>query len=160
MYKKAIYPGSFDPITNGHLDIIKRAAKMHNELIVAVLNNSQKKSLFTPDERCDMIREALKDEKNVTVDSFSGLLVDYCKKQNTFKVIRGLRAITDFENEMQLANLNKSLFPELETVFLCTSTKYSYLSSTMVKEIASFGGDINEFVPEIVKNNLKIKYGV
>ena len=144
---RAIYPGSFDPITFGHLDIIKRASKLCDELIIGVLNNKQKNPLFSIDERVNMIKELTENLGNVKVECFEGLLVDFAKKKDAQVIIRGLRAVTDFENEIQLAQSNKVQYPELETLFMTTSLKYSYLSSTVAKEFASYGGDISLFVP-------------
>ena len=144
---RAIYPGSFDPITFGHLDIIKRARKLCDELIIGVLNNKQKNPLFSIDERVNMIKELTENLGNVKVECFEGLLVDFAKKKDAQVIIRGLRAVTDFENEIQLAQSNKVQYPELETLFMTTSLKYSYLSSTVAKEFASYGGDISLFVP-------------
>jgi len=146
--KKAIYPGSFDPITYGHLDIINRASKLCDQLVVGVLNNSQKNPLFSVDERVSMIKELTENLDNVSVTSFQGLTVDFAKEQEAQVIIRGLRAVTDFENEIQIAQSNKVQYPDIETLFMTTSLQYSYLSSTVVKEFASYGGDINLFVPQ------------
>ena len=146
--KKAIYPGSFDPITFGHIDIIKRSAALFDEVVVAILSNSAKNALFSIEERVSMIEGLLKDYDNVKVDSFDGLLIDYAKKVDAGIIIRGLRAVTDFEYELQIAQTNRVLHQELDTVFLTTSLNYSYLSSTIVREIASYDGDISNFVPE------------
>ena len=156
--KKAIYPGSFDPMTFGHLDIIHRAANVVDELVVGVLNNSAKKSLFSVDERVSMLKEMTADIPNVTVDSFDGLLVDYAKKKEAAVIIRGLRAVTDFEYEIQIAQTNKVEYPELETIFLTTGLHYSYLSSTIVREFASYGGDISRFVPAEIIPLIQAKY--
>lgn len=145
--KRAIYPGSFDPITYGHLDIIERASKLCDELIIGVLNNSQKNPLFSVSERVSMITELTENLGNVKVESFQGLTVDFAKERGATAIIRGLRAVTDFENEIQIAHANKVQYPEIETLFLTTSLKYSYLSSTVAKEFASYGGDISLFVP-------------
>lgn len=153
--KVAIYPGSFDPITLGHLDIVCRGAKMFDKLIVAVLQNSSKTPLFTVEERVEMIRKSTKDLPNVEVASFSGLLADYAAKQNATAVIRGLRALSDFEYEFQMALTNKKLNPELETVFLATRAKYMYFSSSIVKEIARNGGNIKDFVPAVVREDIQ-----
>ncbi|MBE5822720.1 MAG: pantetheine-phosphate adenylyltransferase [Butyrivibrio sp.] len=158
--KIAVYPGSFDPVTFGHLDIIKRASKMFDEVIVAVMCNSAKTPLFSLDERVKMLQESVKDLSNVKIESFSGLLIDYCKSADIHIVIRGLRAITDFEYELQIAQTNKELsHNQVDTVFLTTSLKYSYLSSSVVKEIASYNGDISPCVPEFIAERLYQKYG-
>lgn len=154
----AIYPGSFDPVTFGHIDIIKRSAAMFDKLIVAVLNNSAKKSLFTVDERVEMIKEVTGNIPNVSVDSFDGLTVDYADAVGATVVIRGLRAVTDFEYELQIAQTNRVENPEIDTVFLTTSLKYSYLSSTIVKEFASYGADIGKFVPKEIVPKVLAKY--
>lgn len=157
--KRAVYPGSFDPVTFGHLDVIKRAATMFDELTVSVLNNVTKSSLFSVEERVNMLREETKDLPNVKVDSFSGLLIDYAKENNMHVAIRGLRAITDFEYELQIAQTNRKLSNgALDTVFLTTSLEYSYLSSSSVKEIAYFGGDISQCVPDFVREQVMQKY--
>ncbi len=157
--KIAVYPGSFDPVTYGHLDSIKRASSMFDELIVAVMCNSAKTPLFTLDERVKMLKESVKDLDNVKIESFSGLLIDYCKENQIHIVIRGLRAITDFEYELQIAQTNKELsHGQVDTVFLTTNLKYSYLSSSVVKEIASYNGDITPCVPEFVAKALYEKY--
>lgn len=158
--KKAIYPGSFDPITFGHLDIIKRSAKIVDELVVGVLNNSAKNSLFSLEERVSMIKEMTKDLPNVKVESFDGLLVDYMNEIGATIIIRGLRAVTDFEYELQIAQSNHVQNEEIETIFLTTNLKYSYLSSTIVKEFASYGGDISKFVPEQFIDRIYAKYNV
>ncbi|MBR5649895.1 pantetheine-phosphate adenylyltransferase [Pseudobutyrivibrio sp.] len=155
---RAIYPGSFDPITFGHLDIIKRASKLCDELIIGVLNNKQKNPLFSIDERVNMIKELTENLGNVKVECFEGLLVDFAKKKDAQVIIRGLRAVTDFENEIQLAQSNKVQYPELETLFLTTSLKYSYLSSTVAKEFASYGGDISLFVPKEIIPLIEAKF--
>ena len=158
--KKAIYPGSFDPVTYGHLDIIKRAAQIFDELTVSVLNNKLKTPLFSVEERVNILKEATKDIPNVKVESFSGLLVDYAKSRDVHVVIRGLRAITDFEYELQNAQTNTLLSGgELDTIFLTTRLEYAYLSSSSVKEIASFQGDISMCVPEFVAKLVYEKYG-
>ncbi len=158
--KAAIYPGSFDPVTYGHLDVIKRASKIFDELTVSVLNNKVKTPLFSVEERVNILQEALKDVPNVKVESFSGLLVDYAKSRNVHVVLRGLRAITDFEYELQNAQTNVKLSNgELDTIFLTTSLEYAYLSSSSVKEIASFNGDISMCVPEFVAELVYQKFG-
>ena len=158
--KAAIYPGSFDPVTYGHLDVIKRSADIFDSLIVSVLDNKMKTPLFSVDERVKMLQEATKDLPNVTVDSFSGLTTEYAKQKGVKVVIRGLRAITDFEYELQIAQTNKILSGgELETMFLTTSLEYAYLSSSAVREIAMFHGNLDGSVPEFVKEQLLNKYG-
>lgn len=154
---KGIYPGSFDPVTYGHLDVIERSSKLVDELIVGVLNNKAKSPLFSAEERVRMLNEVTKDMPNVTVVPFEGLLVDFARKMDAGLVIRGLRAITDFEYELQMAQTNHKMEPDVETVFLTTSLDYSYLSSTTVKEVAAFGGDISQFVPEFVADCMKEK---
>lgn len=158
--KRAVYPGSFDPITFGHLDIIERSSKMVDELVIAVLRNSAKNSLFSLEERVNMIRELTKDIPNVRVESFDGLLVDYMSQIDANFIIRGLRAVTDFEYELQIAQMNHVLKDNAETIFLMTNLKYSYLSSSLVKEIASYGGDISKFVPAQLMNRIYEKYNV
>ena len=158
--KKAIYPGSFDPITFGHLDIIERSSKIVDELVIGVLNNSAKNSLFSLEERVSMIEEMTKDLPNVTVSSFNGLLVDYMREIGATINIRGLRAVTDFEYELEIAQTNHVQNPDMETIFLTTNLKYSYLSSTIVKEFASYGGDISKFVPEPIIEKIYKKYNV
>ena len=148
--KTGIYAGSFDPITLGHLDVIRRAARITKRLIIAVLNNNAKSPAFSVEERLELIRKVTRDIPNVEVMSFSGLTVDFAKEQNANVLVRGLRAVTDFEYELQIAQLNHKLNPEIDTIFLTTSVEYSYLSSSIVKEIASYGGDISQFVPEEV----------
>lgn len=145
-----LYPGSFDPVTLGHLDIIKRSAAMLDELIIAVLNNSNKNPLFSVEERVQMLEMAVKDIKNVKVKSFAGLTIDFAREQNANILVRGLRAITDFEYELQIAQTNHKLEPGVDTMFLTTSVEYSYLSSSIVKEIARYGGNIREFLPECI----------
>ena len=158
--KRAIYPGSFDPVTFGHLDIIERASEMFDEIIVSVLNNTGKSPLFSVEERVKMLQEATKHIPNVKVDSFSGLLIDYADSLGIHIAIRGLRAITDFEYELQIAQTNRKLSgEELDTIFLTTSLEYAYLSSSSVKEIASFGGDISQCVPEFLVDEIYKKYG-
>ena len=153
----AVYPGSFDPVTKGHLDIIKRAAKINDQLIVAVLINSAKNPLFTVEERVALLRECCKDIPNVTVESFDGLTVEFAKKRHASVMVRGLRAVTDFENEIQLAHTNFAMAPGIETVFLATAIKWSYLSSTIVREAAHYGQDVSKFVPSNVETALIAK---
>ncbi len=155
---KALYPGSFDPLTFGHLDIIERSANIYDEVVVGVLNNSEKKSLFTVEERVEMAKRLTTKYDNVTVASFDGLMVDYAKSIDTKVVIRGLRAITDFDYELQIAQTNKAQYPELETVFMTTALNFSYLSSSIVKEFASYGGDISKFVPKEIIPLIEAKY--
>lgn len=155
--RKAVYPGSFDPVTFGHLDIIERSAKMSDHLIIGVLNNNSKTPLFSVEERVNMLKSLTKDLPNVEVTSFGGLLVDFVRAKQADAVIRGLRAVTDFEYEMQIAQTNRVIAPEVDTVFLTTNLKYSYLSSSIVKEIATFGGEINAFVPDDVAERVMKK---
>ncbi|MFD3156521.1 pantetheine-phosphate adenylyltransferase [Haloimpatiens sp. FM7330] len=153
---RAVYPGSFDPITNGHLDIIERASRVFDEVIVAVLVNPNKKGLFEIDERVNLIKKATKHLKNIKVESFSGLLIDFMKSNDIKVIVKGLRAVSDFEYEFQMALMNNKLDPDIETVFMMTSTKYSYLSSSSVKQVAIFGGCIKELVPDnIIKDIIK-----
>jgi pantetheine-phosphate adenylyltransferase len=154
----AIYPGTFDPITNGHLDIIERAIKLFDTVIVTIARNSSKNPLFSDKERLEMIREVVKHLKQVEVDSFDGLLVNYAKKRNATAVLRGLRAISDFEYEFQLALTNRKLNDSFESVFLMPSERYTYLNSTIVREIARLGGDVSDFVPPIVKKAFDRKF--
>ena len=154
---RAIYPGSFDPVTFGHMDIIRRSSRLVDELIVGVLNNKAKTPLFSVEERVRMLEEITKDMPNVRIIPFEGLLVDFARKMQADLVIRGLRAITDFEYELQMAQTNHKMEPDLETVFLTTSLEYSYLSSSTVKEVAAFGGDISQFVPEAVMDRIAEK---
>ena len=158
--KKAIYPGSFDPVTNGHMDMIVRASKIVDELVVGVLNNSAKNSLFSVEERVSMLEEMTRDMKNVTVTSFDGLMVDYMDEIGATIVVRGLRAVTDFEYELQIAQTNHKVNPKIDTIFLTTSLEYAYLSSTIVKEFASYGGDISHFVPQRFINDIYAKYNI
>ena len=147
--KIAVYPGSFDPVTMGHMDIIRRGAQMFDKLVVSVLINTNKKSLFTMEERVELLRKSVEGAglTNVEVSSFSGLLADYTEQIGACTIVRGLRAVTDFENEFQLALINRKLNPNADTVFLVTSAENMYLSSSLVREVGSFGGDISEFVP-------------
>jgi len=154
----AVYPGSFDPITNGHLDLIQRALRIFDHIIVAVATNAFKQSLFTIEERMEMIRESLKDNPQITIDSFDGLLVNYARRQKARAVLRGLRAVTDFEYEFQLAMMNRRLEPEVETVFLMTGLRWVFLSSSILKEAAFHGGNIEGMVPEIVIKKLREKF--
>ncbi|WP_028392965.1 pantetheine-phosphate adenylyltransferase [Bacillus cihuensis] len=158
MGKISICPGSFDPITLGHLDIIQRAARVFDEVHVVILNNSSKKSLFTVDERIALIREVTKHIPNVKVDYFQGLTVDYAKSVNASAIIRGLRAVSDFEYEMQITSMNRVLDESIETFFIMTKNKYSFLSSSIVKEVAKYGGNISELVPAVVAESLQEKF--
>lgn len=155
---RAIYPGSFDPVTFGHIDIIKRSAKIADELIVGVLNNKAKTPLFSVEERVKMLKEVTKDLENVEIVSFQGLLIDFAEECNANVIIRGLRAVTDFEYELQMSQTNHKLNAEIETLFLTTSLEYSYLSSSTVKEIAGFGGDISQFVPKEIACHVRVKF--
>ena len=155
--KRAVYTGSFDPVTNGHMDIIRRASEIFDVLIVSILNNKEKTPLFSVEERVKILEEATKDLPNVQIDSFSGLLVDYAREKDLHVIVRGLRAITDFEYELQMSQTNQKIEPEIETLFLTTSLEFSFLSSTTVKEVASFGGDITQFVPEVIVKKIKEK---
>lgn len=155
----AVYPGSFDPITFGHLDIIQRGLEVFDELIVAVARNSEKRSLFTTTERVEMIREVVGDNPRLRIDTFDGLLVDYVYAQNARVILRGLRAVSDFEYEFQIAQMNHTVQDKIETLFMMTSVPYGYLSSSIVKEVASLRGPIDTFVPPPVKFALEKKFG-
>ncbi len=157
MKKIAVYPGSFDPVTNGHIDLIRRALGIVDELIVAVVKNPEAKPLFSVEERVNMLKEVTKGLKNVKIDSFNELLVNYAKKIGAKIIIRGLRAISDFEYEFQMALMNRKLNREIETVFMMPAARYSYLSSSMIKEVVSFGGSLCELVPRAVEERLKEK---
>ncbi len=154
---RAIYPGSFDPLTNGHLDLIERGSKIFDELIVAILRNSEKDPLFTLAERREMLEEMVRKYSNVRVDTFDGLLVQYAMRQNAKAVLRGIRAISDYEYELQMALMNRKLEPHLETVFMMPAEAYSYLSSRLVKEIFRLGGSVRGLVPELVEQRLAEK---
>lgn len=157
--RSAIYPGTFDPLTNGHLSIINRALKIFDKLVVAILTNPQKTTLFPLDERISMIKEVLKDKPNIEVESFDGLLVDYVVKKRTNVIIKGLRALSDFEYEFQMAIMNRKLNREIQSVFLMTDYRWFYISSTIIKEAARFGGEISGLVPPLVCKKVKEKYG-
>ena len=156
--KVAVYPGTFDPITNGHLGILTRALKIFDNLVIAILNNPKKVPLFSMDERIAMIKEVLRDQRRVQIDSYNGLLVDYVVKKNSNVIIRGLRALSDFEYEFQMALMNRKLAPKIITVFLMPHDKYTYLNSSIIREVASFGGDVSQFVPPGVAQRLQAKF--
>ena len=155
-----IYPGSFDPVTFGHLDVISRASKLIDKLYIGVLNNSAKNPLFTAEERVSMLRRVIADLPNVEVETFGGLLVDYADLKNAEVIIRGLRMVTDFEYELQLAQTNYKINSSVDTIFLTTSVEYSYLSSSVVREIAKYGGDITKFIPNILVDEVYEKYKI
>ena len=156
--KIAIVPGSFDPVTNGHIDIIKRTAELFDEVYVAILVNSSKKPLFTVEERIELLKHVTSDIKNVKIESFSGLLVDFARKKNANCIVKGLRAVSDYEYEVQMALTNKQIAPEIETLFIPTNGLYSYLSSSIVKEVAKYGGDLSQMLPneiiEVIQNKI------
>lgn len=154
----AVYPGSFDPVTCGHEDIIQRAAKQFDRLIVAVLNNSSKNPLFTVEERVNLLKQVTQDMPNVEIDSFRDLLVNYMRSKRAQVIVRGIRSVTDFEYELQMASTNHKLNGDVETIFMMTNPKFSYLSSSIVKEIARFHGPVDELVPDVVQEALKSKY--
>jgi pantetheine-phosphate adenylyltransferase len=155
----AICPGSFDPVTNGHLDLIERAAKIFDTLIVSVLRNQEKEPLFDLEERLEMLREVLRPYKNVEVDSFAGLLMEYARKKQARVILRGIRAVSDYEYELQMALMNRKLEPQVETVFMLPGEAYSYLSSRLVREVARLGGSLKGLVPVIVEKRLRRKIG-
>ncbi|HFE51879.1 MAG TPA: pantetheine-phosphate adenylyltransferase [Bacteroidetes bacterium] len=157
--KIGVYPGTFDPITNGHIDIIRRATVLFDKVVVAVTTNPAKRPLFTVEERVDLVRTCVRSIPGVVVDSFDGLLVEYARRIGATAVIRGLRAVSDFEFEFQMALVNRKLNPDLVIVFLMPNEKYTYLNSTIVKEVAQFGGNISCFVPEVVERKLKERFG-
>lgn len=154
----AVCPGSFDPVTLGHLDIITRGAKVFDKVIVAVLNNRNKEPLFTVEERMQLLKDTTKDLPNIEIDHFNGLLIDYVKKKNASTIIKGLRAVSDFEYELQMASINRKLDKDVETFFMMTNNKYSYLSSSIVKEIAKYHAPVADLVPDIVEEALRKKY--
>lgn len=158
MVRKAVYPGTFDPVTNGHLDVIKRGSVIFDKLIVSVGRNPLKDALFSVNERIEMIREHVKDLRNVEVDCFDGMLIDYLKKQQTNVILRGIRTMSDFEYEFQRALINRALNREVETVFVMTSEQYSFLNSTLIKEAVSLGGSVSQFVPSDVEKRLMQKF--
>lgn len=153
----AVYPGSFDPVTNGHLDIIKRSSRLFDKVIVAVLHNTSKTPLFTVEEKMDLLSQVTSDMPNVEIDSFSGLLADYVMENKISSIVKGLRAVSDFEYELQMALMNRKLNPDVETIFMMTSGEYSYLSSSIVKEVFKFNGCIKGLVPDEVIDAMKKK---
>ena len=158
--KRGIYPGTFDPITNGHLDLVQRGLRIFDEIIIAVAPSPKKQPLFTLEERLRLIRESVKDFENVRVEAFNGLLVDYAKSKGGIAIIRGLRAVSDFEYELQMALMNRRLDMSVETVFMMPSEEYSFLTSTIVKEAASFGGSVKGLVPDVVEKALREKFRI
>ena len=154
--RRAVCPGSFDPVTNGHIDIVSRASALFDEVTVAVLINKSKKSMFTVEERIDMLTEVCSDFPNVKIDAFHGLLVDFCQARGIHAIVKGLRAVSDFDYELQMAQMNSSLAP-VETVFVPTSPEYSFLASSLVKEVATFGGDVSTLVPPLVLDRLRAR---
>lgn len=160
MQRIAIYPGSFDPVTQGHLDIVERGLKLFDFIVVTILNNPAKKTLFSLEERLEMLNESLKKFPNVEVDSYDGLLVDYVVKRNAHAILRGMRAVSDFEYEFQMALMNRRLNREIQTVFLMTGLRWIFTSSSIIKEAARFGGDISDMVPPIVHQKLNEKFGI
>jgi pantetheine-phosphate adenylyltransferase len=157
--KLAICPGSFDPVTNGHLQIVARAAAMFDRVIVVVMANQNKQPLFTADERVELLKRATADMPNVEVDTYDGLLAEYARSKQATVIVKGLRAMSDFEYEFQMALTNRKLNPDVETVFLTTTADYMYLSSSLVKQVAKLGGDIHEFVPACIIKDILVKYG-
>lgn len=159
MRKIAIYPGSFDPVTNGHLDIVRRGLKLFDTIIVAILHNPSKESFFSVKERMEMLRDSLKESRNTEIDTFHGLLVDYALKRKAHAILRGMRALSDFEYEFEMALMNRRLNREIQTVFLMTDLKWIFTSSSIIKEAARFGGDISDMVPPEVNQRIKEKFG-
>jgi len=155
----AVYPGTFDPVTNGHIDLVERSLRIFDELIIAVAANPKKAPLFSLEERIDMFRMVTKKHKHVVIEGFDGLLVDYVKRKHAVAIIRGLRAVSDFEYEMQMALMNRRLDNDIETVFLMPNEEYSFITSTIVKEAASYGGDVSSLVPAVVVKKLKKRFG-
>jgi pantetheine-phosphate adenylyltransferase len=155
----AVYPGTFDPVTNGHIDLVERSLRIFGEVIVAVAENPKKSPLFTLDERLSMLKTVTENYKNVSIEGFDGLLVDYVRKKKAIAIIRGLRAVSDFEYEMQMALMNRRLDSNIETVFLMPNVEYSFITSTIVKEAASYGGDVSSLAPRVVVEKLKKKFG-
>jgi pantetheine-phosphate adenylyltransferase len=158
MKRIAIYPGSFDPVTNGHLDIIRRGTVLFDEIIVAILHNPSKSALFTVEERLDMLKETMKDIPGVSFDTFGGLLVDYAHKRGAQAILRGMRAVSDFEYEFQLALMNRKLNRDVQTIFLMTGLRWIFTSSSIIKEAAQFGGDVSDMVPPVVNRKIIEKY--
>lgn len=158
MNMTAVYPGSFDPVTYGHIDIIERASRICNKLVIGVLNNSKKTPLFSAEERVKMLQEVVKDIPNVEVKSFSGLTVDFARENDATVMIRGLRAVTDFEYELQISQTNRSIASDIDTIFFTTNLKYSYVSSSITKELAMYGADISNFVPPYVLEKVREKF--
>jgi pantetheine-phosphate adenylyltransferase len=158
MERTAVYPGSFDPVTNGHLDIIQRGLKIFDRIIVTILDNPAKQTLFSVDERIALLRESLKDVKNIEIDSYDGLLVDYAQRRHANAILRGMRAVSDFEYEFQMALMNRRLNREVQTVFLMTGLRWIFTSSSIIKEAARFGGDIESMVPPVVQKHLQEKF--
>ncbi len=159
MKRIAVYPGTFDPVTNGHIDLVERSLRIFDEVIVAIAVNPKKAPLFSIEERIAMFKESTTKYKNVVIEGFDGLLVDYVKRKSAVGIIRGLRAVSDFEYEMQMALMNRRLDSEIETVFLMPNEEYSFITSTIVKEAASYGGDVSSLVPKVVVEKLKRKFG-
>jgi pantetheine-phosphate adenylyltransferase len=160
MKRIAIYPGSFDPVTNGHIDIVRRGTTLFDEIIVAILQNPSKKALFSVDERMDMLKETMKNIEGVSFDTFGGLLVDYAQKRGAQAILRGMRAVSDFEYEFQLALMNRKLNRDIQTVFLMTGLRWIFTSSSIIKEAAQFGGDISDMVPPIVNRKIMEKFSL
>ena len=160
MERIAIYPGSFDPVTNGHIDIAERGLKLFDKIIVAILHNPVKDFLFTVEERVEMLEKSFKDYPDITVETFDGLLVDYAARRKSIAILRGMRAVSDFEYEFQLALMNRRLKREIQTVFLMTGLRWIFTSSSIIKEAAQFGGDITSMVPPLVNRKLKEKFGI
>jgi pantetheine-phosphate adenylyltransferase len=159
MQRIAIYPGSFDPVTNGHIDIAQRGLKLFDRIIIAILQNPGKQSLFSVEERLEMLNESISDTANIEFDTFDGLLVDYARKRKAIAVLRGMRAVSDFEYEFQLALMNRKLNRDVETVFLMTGLRWIFTSSSIIKEAAQFGGDVSDMVPPGVNQRIKAKFG-
>jgi len=159
--RRAVFPGSFDPLTNGHLDIIRRSAPLFDEMIIAVLNNPDKRPMFTVDERCDMIRAVLPsvdtDDCKIVVESFSGLTAEFAKSRDASAIVRGIRAVSDYEYELRMALMNRRLEPEIETVFLMAGEEYSYVSSTLMKQVFELGGRVAGLIPELVEERMRVK---